>query len=237
MVGRPEYPFQESRAGGGGQREAAAAGAALDQAGGGGRKETAADAALDPALEALLVELRDVGRAIWERFDRDVRQHEWHPFFAADYDRVLRTLLSLREPGLRFLEWGSATGVITIMADLLGFEACGIEIDGDLVATARELAARFRSSARFAIGSFVPDGYEWQSSTGDRRLGTIEHGPPGYPELGYALDDFDLVFAYPWSGEEPIMIDVMRRRGRPGARLLLHGSHSIEVYRDGRRVG
>ena len=37
------------------------------------------------------------------------------------------------------------------------------------------------------------------------------------------LDDFDLVYGYPWEGEEPMMRDLMRRYGAPGARLLLNG--------------
>lgn len=183
----------------------------------------AREPAVDPALWARLEALMEEGREFWHRFDSEVRQERWHPFVPADYDLVLDTLLELRAPGLRFLEWGSATGVITIMADLLGFEACGIELDPALVATARELAARHGSGARFAAGSFLPQGYVWRPRTRDGRMGTIEAGPSAYPELGHPLDDFDLVYGYPWSGEEPMMQDLMRAYGRPGGKLLLHG--------------
>jgi hypothetical protein len=190
----------------------------------------------DPVLRTRLAALCDEGWEIWSRFDTDVRSHEWHPFVAADYERVLQTLLALRAPGLRFLEWGSAPGVITIMADLLGFEAYGIELDSSLVRVARSLAARFQSRARFAVGSFLPGGYEWKPRSGDGRLGTIGEGVPGYAELGHPLEDFDIVFAFPWTGEEPMMQDVMRRYGGRGARLLLYGvTNGVEAYRDGRR--
>jgi hypothetical protein len=185
---------------------------------------------LDAALRAQLFSLYDDGRRIWDRFDAEVRQHAWHSFVPADYQCVQRALLPLRGPGVRFLEWGSATGVITIMADLLGFEAYGIELDPELAAIARGLAERFGSGARFAAGSFLPDGYEWRSATGDRRLGTIGHGTSGYGELRHSLEDFDLVFAYPWSGEEPALRDLMRRRGGTGARLLLYGSQGVQVF-------
>jgi hypothetical protein len=192
--------------------------------------------AADPRLRARLVALCDEGWEIWCRFDTEVRRHGWHPFVAADYESVLETLLTLRAPGLRFLEWGSAPGVITIMADLLGFEACGIELDPTLVRVARELAARYASRARFAAGSFLPGGYEWKPRSGDGRLGTIGQGPPGYAELGHPLEDFDLVFAYPWSGEEPMMHDVMRRYGGRDARLLLYGvAGGMQIFRGGRR--
>lgn len=186
---------------------------------------------LDAALRRRLAALIDEGREIWERFDREVRRHEFHPFVAADYERVLATLLPLRRPGLRFLEWGSASGVITIMADLLGLEAYGIELDAGLVEIARGLATRHGSGARFAVGSFLPTGYEWRSPTRDSRLGTIGRGPSGYLELKRPLDDFDVVFAYPWDGEAPIMRDVMRRYGAPGARLILHGQPDETVRR------
>ena len=191
---------------------------------------------MDAALSARLTSLREEGRAIWNRFDSDVRRIRFHPFMPSDYERVLQALMALRRPGLRFLEWGSATGVITIMADLLGFEAYGIEIDPELVDLARGLAERSDSDARFAAGSFLPDGYEWISDTGDGRLGTIGRGASGYPELGWCLKDFDLVFAFPWDGEMPIMQDLMRRRGGSGASFLLyHATEGVQVYRRGRR--
>ena len=194
--------------------------------------------AVAPELEARLARLQTDGWAIFDRFDLEVRQRGFHPFVAADYECVLEALLALRRPGLRFLEWGSATGVITIMADLLGYEASGIELDETLVKTARELAVKFESRARFAAGSFLPEGYQWKPGTGDGRLGTIGQGRSGYLELGHPLDEFDLVFGYPWQGEEAMMHDLMRCYGARGARLLIHGTdRGIEVYRDGRREG
>ena len=187
---------------------------------------------LDPDLRARLTALQDEGRRLSVEFRARDRPHGWHPFIPADYNRVEERLLSLRQPGIRFLEWGSATGVITIMADMLGFEAYGIELDAELVDIARDLARRFDSSARFAAGSFLPAGYEWQSETGDRRLGTIGEGVPGYTELQRPLEDFDLVFGYPWGGEEPVMRDVMRRYGGRTARLLLHGTTDMEIRQD-----
>jgi hypothetical protein len=192
---------------------------------------------LDPALRSRLEELCEEGWDRWERFDREVRQDQFHPFVAADYQVVLDTLVPLVGPGLKFLEWGSATGVISILADVLGFEACGIELDERLVQEARELARRKSSKARFAVGSFLPTGYRWGRRTGDARLGTIGQGPSGYLELGIPLDDFDVVFAYPWSGEEPIMLDLMSEYGRADALLLLYsGTGGITRYRGGHVV-
>ena len=191
------------------------------------------DAGLHARLDALCAE----GWAIWERFERTVRDAQFHPFVAADYDVVRAALLGLRAPGRRFLEWGSATGTITIMADLMGFDACGIELDASLVATARALAERHGSRARFAAGSFLPAGYTWRSREGDGRTGTIGEGPSGYLQLGRALDDFDVVFGYPWGGEAPLMLDLMRRYGARDALLLLHDTNEgVRAFRGGREV-
>ena len=187
-------------------------------------------------LRARIAELSEEGWEIWRRFDVEVRSNEWHPFVPADYDRVLEAIAAHRAPGLRFLEWGSATGVITIIADLLGYEAYGIELDPALVEVARDLASRYGSGARFVAGSFIPSGYRYRPADGDGRLGTIGFGDSAYPELMHPLEDFDVVYAYPWGGEEGMMVDLMRAYGARGARLLLHGPQGVRVFRDGRQI-
>lgn len=199
--------------------------------------KTDADLALDGELRTRIDALCEEGREFWHRFDSEVRQDRWHPFVAADYDAVLRALVSLRQPGRRFLEWGSATGIITIMADLLGFDSCGIEIDPALVDVGRDFALRWQSGARFAAGSFIPMGWEWKASGGNGRHGTIGQGPSGYLELGRPLEDFDIIYAFPWMGEEPMMLDLMRCYGRADAYLLLHTAHDgTKLYRGGQLI-
>lgn len=195
--------------------------------------ETVLDRELDARIDALCEE----GRAFWHRFDAEVRQDDWHPFVPADYDAVRATLESLRKPGRTFLEWGSATGVITIMADLLGFDSCGIELDSSLVDVGWEYASRWGSNARFAAGSFIPMGWEWNRSEGRGRLGTIGQGRSGYLELGRALEDFDVVYGFPWMGEEPMMLDLMRSHGGKDAFLVLHTPQGgSTIYRGGKIV-
>jgi len=192
---------------------------------------------VDRELGTRIDALCEEGREFWHRFDGEVRQERWHPFVAADYDDVRDALISLREPGRRFLEWGSATGVITIMADLLGFDACGIELDSSLVDVGRELASRWQSGARFATGSFIPLGWEWRASNSKGRHGTLGEGPSGYLQLGCSLDEFDVVYAFPWMGEELLMLDLMRSHGRADAHLLLHtGQNGTRLYQGGRVV-
>ena len=195
-------------------------------------------AANDTILRARLDAVCADGWAIWERFDRTVREREFHPFIAADYDVVRRALLALPGRGRRFLEWGSASGVITVMADVIGFEAYGIELDASLVRTAREFAVRHQSQAKFVAGSYLPTGYRRPGPVGPRDAEKTGDGPSGYLQLGLALDDFDVVFGYPWGGEAPMMLDLMRQYGSPDALLLLHDTNEgVKGYRRGREVG
>lgn len=179
--------------------------------------------------ETLFARLRDLceeGLEISSKLER-AREGEWDSFVPADYDTVLRSLLEIRGGEGRFLELGSATGVVAIMADLLGFEACGIEIVPDLIAEARGLAERYDSDARFAVGSYMPQGYRYESESGDTRLGALGIGHPAYDELGFELSDFAWVYAYPWPGEGDVIRDVMKHRGAPQATLLIHGHTGV----------
>ncbi len=186
--------------------------------------------AIEPSIRVRLNALIDEGWEIWDRFDSEVRQKDWHPFVPADYERMMPALLALRAPGRRFLEWGSATGIVTIMADLLGYEAYGIELDAGLVEVSRELAKRYDSNARFVAGSFLPAGYRWKANDGDDRPGTIGDGSSAYPALGHPLEDFDVVYGYPWTGEERMMQNLMRTFGNRKSQLLLNGPDGVRLY-------
>jgi hypothetical protein len=187
------------------------------------------DEHVDATVRSAIHALTEEGAEIFDHFDRTVRDKEFHPFVPADYTLIIDALETLRHSDRlprragppTFLELGSGTGVIAIIADLLGFDAVGIELDAELVAIARGLAARHNSRARFVAGSFIPTGYKWRPSHGDARMGTIGSGPSAYMELGHALDDFDVVYAYPWDGEMPIMRDLLEKYGNPGAHLML----------------
>ena len=191
-------------------------------------RRRAGRAMIDAALRRKLTELQEEGQEIFHRFDLEVRQKDFHPFVPAEYEKFLQVLLQLRGEQRTFLEWGSGTGVITIMADLLGFEAYGIELDAALVKIARELARKYESNAHFVEGSFLPAGYVWRAHDGDERLGTIGRGRSAYLEMNRPLEDFDIVYGYPWDGEAEIMRDVMKQYGRPDAVLLLGPRNEIE---------
>lgn len=126
---------------------------------------------------------------------------------------VYESLLKLRGKAVTFLEWGSGLGVVTIMASRLGFDAYGLEISPELVEQADKLATKFNCSPNFGVGSFVPSQYEWDPEMGEDGLRTDFDAADGYDEIGMDLEDFDLVYAYPWPDEHNVFRNIMQLHG------------------------
>src|SRR5579859_385397 len=76
-----------------------------------------------------------------------VRTEESPAFVPSDYGGSYRALRIIHDEGLCkgrfFCEWGSGLGVVTGLAAMLGFDACGIEIEPSLVTAARRLTRDF----------------------------------------------------------------------------------------------
>jgi len=156
-------------------------------------------------------------------------------FIPSDHELVWRTLAAVRRdhPDARhLLEWGSGFGVIVGLGALLGFDAAGIEVDGRLAAASRELLAEHRLRATIAAGSFVPDGLPVRDRFCDAETRTVLDAPAAYDELRADLDDFDVVFAYPWPTEEELYCDLFARGANHGALLLTFSrAEGMRAYR------
>ena len=131
--------------------------------------------------------------------------------------------------GRVYCEWGSGYGIGSCFAALLGYEAYGIEIEPWLVEQSAQLATKFDSSATFAEGSFVPPEYQGETKHLDSERIPPTDGACAFDEIGLELTDFDLIFAYPWPGEEEWLYELMRRHARPDAILLTYDAQ--ECYR------
>jgi len=175
-----------------------------------------------PRIEpATLQRLLERGERYWNEFQVQMGQRH-HLFVPCDQVETYAVLRELREHASSFLEFGSAAGVVTIMADLLGYEAWGIEIEPVLVQQSIRLAEDFGSQAEFAEGSFVPLAYrdEIAQLSADRVTPTA--GACALDELGIDLQDPDVIFAYPWPGEEDWLHEMMRRHARMDTTLLTY---------------
>lgn len=73
-------------------------------------------------------------------------------FVPSNYELAWRTLDAL--PRGRFCEWGSGFGLVTGIAELLGFDASGIELDQNLAEASRKLLNDFQLSARIITGNY-----------------------------------------------------------------------------------
>jgi hypothetical protein len=90
----------------------------------------------------------------------EVRSVNCFDFVPSDYEAVWEVLSEIRrrfgesaEPS--FCEWGSGLGVVTGMAEILGFRASGIEIDATLAEQSRELLNRHGLQATIVTGSYL----------------------------------------------------------------------------------
>ena len=161
-------------------------------------------------------------------------------FVPSDLHAVHAALHAIRHrhlaPGSSFCEWGSGLGAVAGLASLLGFDACGIEIVDELVEEARALAETFELPVEFVQGSFIPQGSEDLADVPDEFSWLEVGGEDAYDELGLDVEDFDVVFAYPWPGEEGVVEALFERHAAEGALLVTYrGIEDVRVQRVTRR--
>ena len=153
-------------------------------------------------------------------------------FVSSDSVTVYQSLRAIAAaqlaPGNVFCEWGSGFGVATSLAAMLEFSAYGIEVERSLVDAAQALADDFGLGAEFVHGSFIPPGAEAlvdeayvECSPDSFRL--VTESDRAYHDLGLDSYDFDLVFTYPWPGEESVVQRLFERCAAEGALLLTYG--------------
>ncbi len=134
---------------------------------------------------------------------------------------VLRALFhSALLRGTTFAEWGSGVGVATMVASFVGFDAHGIEAEWELVESARRLADDFELSAEFVCGSFIPPGGEEHVLKAGEYAWLTTEEDSAYEDLGVAVDDLDIVYAYSWPDEQQVVAELFEKHAGPGAVLL-----------------
>ncbi len=154
-------------------------------------------------------------------------------FVPSDFVTVYHALRAITEanlaPGNSLCEWGSGFGVVASLAAMLGFDAYGIEIDRNLYDASRSLAREFELPVTFIHGNFIPHG----DFKPVNEFAT--EAASAYQKLGLDVYDFDVVFAYPWPGEERIIEELFARRAREGALLIIFNQYKF--VRLQRKVG
>jgi hypothetical protein len=119
---------------------------------------------------------------------------------------------------------------------MTGFFACGIEIDLRLVEAARELANDFDLQAEFYHDSFIPYGGERSVESFEEAGWLTTHSGTYQQNWGLCPEMFDVIFAYPWPGEEEIIEALFEEYAGVGALLLTyHGHEGLRLQRKSRR--
>jgi len=158
-------------------------------------------------------------------------------FVPSDHAIVFDALCALRVgpwlTGDRFVEWGSGLGIVAALAAMIGYEAHAIEIEEELVDAGEQLALEFGLDVMHAAGTFVPPGSDdLLAGTGDDLEWLRAGGPDGHELVDRDPDEFDLVFAYPWPGEEEIVFALFERHaGRGSVLLTYHGLEGVRAHR------
>ena len=156
-------------------------------------------------------------------------------FVNCDFHLAAQALQWIQEnhllTGNRFCELGSGFGVVTMLAAERSMEAVGVEIESVLVNQASDLADDLGVDAKFFQGSFVPRGAKISEQDSDVQNVVTEEGDV-YEEIGLAMDDFDLFFAFPWPGEHTFFEAVFDACAADGALLLTyHGRDGMHLVR------
>lgn len=170
-------------------------------------------------------------QAFQDRWD----QPQIEQFVASDFELVYRVLRWIVERdlmiGRRMVEWGCGFAVVASLASTLGLDVTGIEAERRLLEEAESTVADFATPVDLVWGNFLPVGSEKLSPNPD--FPSLGHRvPSAYRQMGDDLDDFALVFGYPWPGEWEFHEAVFAHYGAPGALLVLFcGPHDIRVWR------
>jgi hypothetical protein len=189
---------------------------------------------MPPAVAELL---RDADGRVNAYFER-TRDEPVISFVPCDFPIAFRALTWIREeglaPGPSFCEWGSGFGVVAMLASYLGFESTGIEVVPDLIDEAASLAADHDMAVEFVEGSFIPEGSD-AIGDGLTEFAWLDVGTgSAYGDLGLDPEDFDLVFAYPWPGEQDVIFDLFDAHAADGALLLTQqGTEGTRLHRRG----
>lgn len=187
-------------------------------------------------LPDLVAKYIEAGQIQVDHFHYQKKGTPYPAFIPSDAATVYRSLRTIAEThlatGRRFCEWGSGFGITAGLASTLDFDACGIEIHAELVAEAERLAQHFNLGVQFVCGSLVPHGGEQLANQTSDFAWLHPEADDAYDELGLEVEDFDLIFAYPWPGEEFAIEDLFERFAATGALLATyHGVQGMRVQR------
>lgn len=168
---------------------------------------------------------------------RDELQEDIPSFICCDFRMVARALQWMRDeyvaPGDNFCEWGCGLGVVTSLAQLVGFDALGIEIEPSLCDAAGKLARAAGIRSTFFNGSFLPHEAEGHVDDayiqGDGSFMQRTIRDETFERWDGEMSEFDALFVYPWPDDEDMIESIFEEFAAEGAVLLTYRA-TKEVY-------
>ena len=199
------------------------------------------------ALQDLTITVKDIEipfqiAEFLEEADRRIENFKYPgramEFIPSDYNRVYCALVVIVNEGMtsgsNFCEWGSGFGVVTGLAALMEFASYGIELNRELVAEAQELLDEFDLDVELACGSFIPQDSQSVADTMNDFAWLEVNAGSAHEELEIEPDEFDIIFAYPWPGEDRLLKKIFDKIASVGALFLTY--HGIDDIRLRRKV-
>ncbi|MGV3484486.1 MAG: class I SAM-dependent methyltransferase [Planctomycetaceae bacterium] len=186
---------------------------------------------LEQTMSSLIQAAQERIQTFQDRWD----QPQMEQFVASDYHGVHRALEWVVNErlmmGNRMVEWGCGFAVVAAIASRLGLDVVGIEAESTLLKQARQTLIDFDTPVDLVCGNFLPQGAEALSHDPD--FPSLGHDVENaYELMGLDLDDFALVFGYPWPGEELFHQAVFERYGMTGGLLMLFcGPNDLRLWR------
>ena len=186
---------------------------------------------IDQAARTLIRGAQDRIQAFQDRWD----QPQIEQFVASDYELVHRAIQWVVKErlmmGNRMLEWGCGFAVVAAIGSRLGLDVIGVESEAVLLKQAQQTLIDFDTPVDLVRGNFLPQGAEALSHDPD--FPSLGHDvESAYELMGLDLDDFAMVFGYPWPGEERFHQAVFERYGATGGLLMLFcGPNDLRLWR------
>lgn len=196
----------------------------------------------DDPLPDPVHELLDEAEKHAEKFYSEGLGPRYYRYVPSDPVVVYRAMEFLHNSkklrGRRFCELGCGFGIAAGMADILGFDASGIEWEDELIGRARQLHDKVGTKVNLYNESYLPEGYEMVQGMGGKDLivpgstrtrGDVVIDPPMYSDIDPG--EVDLFFVYPWPDEEELMRKLFIELATEGSVLLMYqGEGEISAW-------
>lgn len=187
----------------------------------------------DRPISAEVGRLLDQSFAATQAFHDRLDSTKVEQFVASDHRLVYQTLHWIDESrlsqGKRFIEWGCGFAVNACVAASLGWDVIAVEAEATLLDEAHKIVQLWQQPVELHHGNFLPAHAERLAD--DPYLPSLGHEAESlYDRLDLQIDDFDIVFAYPWPGEEDFLEQVFLKHATSGALLVsFRGPYDIQV--------